>query len=633
MIQSIRIKKLIVEGDYYKRTFPFTLGLNIISGDSYSGKSLILKLIDYCLGDKEKINLNVQKELGQFCDHVFLELVIMGNTYTLRRDLKQNTTKIHIYYTDSQQLSSFIPKIVDYKDLSRFILDILEIPEFKRIKNKAHDTTKTTESISFRDMLRFVYINQHELGTKNFLNSENSFVKPKNKPTFQLLHKLINPDLDALIQQIVDNENKIKLLEREIESLNQYLKERDAEDQLLLLTELNNISDKINRKKSEKKKLLQQISDKKSENNKLYNEVKLEVINQARELSNMEELRRSIQFSLSSKRNLLNDYNKELEEMVATKEAFFHYKYDHHEHHCPLCDSMIKMNLPAESQESINQAISQLNKKISTLVSSIQQNESALNEANSYIKKVKGRKDIYDVAFKEFSENFETPFLAEIEVLNSFISSFQNNENLIKEFVRVHKKIEEKNNEISSAEKTLERLRAQEQGLRVEGKVEENVLEFLNKEYRALLKKFNFSTDPLVDYINTDSYMPYYHDASVFDHESGGLVMCIQIAYLGSILKLKIDQPELNHPGLLMFDTVSKYLGINSDVTDDERLDPQSYRAIYSFLIELQDNVQIIIVDNTPPEIASEFIKYEFYRNDLKGFINMDLNEKMESLE
>ncbi|RGL32848.1 hypothetical protein DXC69_17115 [Paenibacillus polymyxa] len=158
-------------------------------------------------------------------------------------------------------------------------------------------------------------------------------------------------------------------------------------------------------------------------------------------------------------------------------------------------------------------------------------------------------------------------------------------------------------------------------------------MEFLNKEYRALLKKFNFSTDPLVDYINTDSYMPYYHDASVFDHESGGLVMCIQIAYLGAILKLKIDQPELNHPGLLMFDTVSKYLGINSDVTDDERLDPQSYRAIYSFLIELQDNVQIIIVDNTPPEIASEFIKYEFYRNDLKGFINMDLNEKMESLE
>lgn len=40
-----------------------------------------------------------------------------------------------------------------------------------------------------------------------------------------------------------------------------------------------------------------------------------------------------------------------------------------------------------------------------------------------------------------------------------------------------------------------------------------------------------------------------------------------------------------------------------------------------------------VIVDNTPPEIASEFIKYEFYRNDLKGFINMDLNEKTKSLE
>ncbi|MHA0857523.1 AAA family ATPase [Paenibacillus sp. CMAA1364] len=628
MNQFIRINKLIVEGDYYKRTFPFDSGLNIISGDSYSGKSLILKLIDYCLGDKEKINLKVQKELGQFCDDVFLELVIMGRTFTFKRELKQNTTKIHVYYTDAEELSSFIPKTIDYQDLSRFILDVLEIPEFKRIKNKAHETTKTTESISFRDILRFVYINQHELGTKNFLNNENHFVRPKNKPTFQLLHKLINPDLDALIQQIVDNENKIKLLEREIESLNLYLKERDAEDQLLLHSKLNELENKIKEKKLEKERLLQQINNKKSENNKLYNEVKLEVINQARELANMEELSRSIQFSLGSKKNLLDDYNKELDELIATKEAFFHYKYENHEHHCPLCDSMIKMNLPVESQETINQAIIQLNKKISTLTASILQNESTLNEANAYIEQVKGRKDIYDIAFRKFSENIETPFLAEIEVLNSFISSFQNNENLIKELVRVHKKIEEKNITISSALKMLERLRGQEQGLRVEENVEEDILTFLNKEYRVLLESFNFSTNHLVDYIHPDTYMPYYHDASVFDHESGGLVMCIQIAYLGAILKLKIDQPELNHPGLLMFDTVSKYLGINSNVADDERLDPQSYRAIYSFLIELQDNIQIIIVDNTPPEIASDYVKYEFYRNDLKGFISMDLNEK-----
>ncbi|CAH0122773.1 hypothetical protein PAE9249_05364 [Paenibacillus sp. CECT 9249] len=628
MIQSVRINKLIVEGDFYKRTFPFDRGLNIISGDSYSGKSLVLKLIDYCLGDKEKINLNVQKELGQFCDYVFLELEIMGKTFTLKRELKQNTSKIHIYYAGAQEIPSFIPKTIDYQDLSRFILDLLEIPEFKRIKNKAHDTTKTTESISFRDILRFVYINQHELGTKNFLNYENPFVRPKNKPTFQLLHKLINPDLDALIQQIVDNENKIKQLEREIEGLNQYLKERDAEDQLLLQGELIKLSQKINEKREEKQRLLQKINDKKSENNKLYNEVRLEVINQARELSNMEELRRSIQFSLSSKKNLLDDYNKELEEMVATKEAFFHYKFDHHEHHCPLCDSIIKMNQPLESKESIEHAINQLNKKISTLIASIQQNESALNEANSYIDQIKGRKEIYDTAFKKFSENIETPFLAEIEVLNSFISSFQNNENLIKEFIRVHKKIEEKNIEISSTQKMLDRLRSQEQGLRVEGKVEEDILIFINNEYRKLLKKFNFSTNPLADYIDNESYMPYYHNASVFEHESGGLVMCIQIAYLGAILKLKIEQPQLNHPGLLMLDTLSKYLGINSNVTDDERLDPQSYRAIYSFLIELQDDVQIIVVDNTPPELAANFVKYEFYRNDLKGFINMDLNEK-----
>lgn len=61
MDNKLIIKKLVLDGLDYRRILPFEKGLNVINGDRTSGKSLILMLIDYCLGATSKINLNVQK--------------------------------------------------------------------------------------------------------------------------------------------------------------------------------------------------------------------------------------------------------------------------------------------------------------------------------------------------------------------------------------------------------------------------------------------------------------------------------------------------------------------------------------------------------------------------------------------
>ena len=54
-MNRIIITKLILQGTAYKRTLRFKDGLNIISGDKTSGKSLVLSLIDYCLGKSKKL--------------------------------------------------------------------------------------------------------------------------------------------------------------------------------------------------------------------------------------------------------------------------------------------------------------------------------------------------------------------------------------------------------------------------------------------------------------------------------------------------------------------------------------------------------------------------------------------------
>ncbi|HAT4276850.1 TPA: hypothetical protein I9084_002483, partial [Clostridium perfringens] len=110
-MNGIKINKLRVEGDKYRRTLEFNKGLNIISGDIYSGKSLVLRLIDYIFG-KGDINLNVQVALDKYCDKVFLEVEINGQVYTLRRNLKRLKTKFYIYYCNINLVSEYTPKVV-----------------------------------------------------------------------------------------------------------------------------------------------------------------------------------------------------------------------------------------------------------------------------------------------------------------------------------------------------------------------------------------------------------------------------------------------------------------------------------------------------------------------------------------
>lgn len=77
----------------------------------------------------------------------------------------------------------------------------------------------------------------------------------------------------------------------------------------------------------------------------------------------------------------------------------------------------------------------------------------------------------------------------------------------------------------------------------------------------------------------------------------------------------------MGHPGFLMLDTLSKYLGTiqiesieQAEIKEEERInDPEVYEEIYKILIELSNKYQIIIVDNTPPEKVSGYTNYTFF--------------------
>lgn len=221
----MKLNKLILYGPNYRRTIEFNEDLTIISGDTTSGKSLILNLIDYCLGKKEKISSKVQKELYSEITDVYLEFKIEKNIFTTKRSLRQNN-KFDLYYCEYSQKNQYLPERLDLSNYMQTLTNAIGAQTIIRSKKKSGTREKTSEVISFRDIFRYSYIDQNELGSNSFLENNNSFIKYKNPFAFEMIMDLVSRSHNEWEQKRIDTNNeKIKLQNRQ-RGLKFYLSQR-----------------------------------------------------------------------------------------------------------------------------------------------------------------------------------------------------------------------------------------------------------------------------------------------------------------------------------------------------------------------------------------------------------------------
>lgn len=153
-------------------------------------------------------------------------------------------------------------------------------------------------------------------------------------------------------------------------------------------------------------------------------------------------------------------------------------------------------------------------------------------------------------------------------------------------------------------------------------------------------------------FIHREQYIPFYEGSNVYAHDSGGLLECMQLSYLGAILKSKTQGYAPGHPGFLLLDSISKYVGtlkkieknemkqsdgksleqekkfVQDEIADKDKIkDPEVYEEFYKILIELSSSHQIILVENTPPKkFDLVYTKYTFYKGE-RGLIDDEKNE------
>ncbi|HDX9619551.1 TPA: hypothetical protein ROY31_004636 [Bacillus thuringiensis] len=657
---SILINKLIVQGVSYRRTVYFNKDFTIISGEKTSGKSLILSLIDYCLGKSEKIDLKVQKELNINCDQVFLELEIGNETFTFSRLLKKKQSNISIYFCIFEDIDGYTPKTVNRSEAMHFLMTKLNINEYKIIKNQKHSTQKELQSISFRDIFRFVYINQHALGTNDFLDKKTVSKSVKNPHAFKLMFNLVESDKDALKVELVEAQNKIEDAHKVISGLKSYLKDKDAEDFNVLSAKSDKIKKNIEIQKQTKKRIIENSKLNSNNENETYIKLKKDLEEITNQIVEYQRQKRQLQISIKSKQLLVEEYKVEEKEVDATLEINYKLVIPDQNIECPLCNSTVSTHTNDEVHQNTNtekmlrKVKQEIINKIKLVTNLINDELKSVEEIELQIARLSRKQAIFNEAIVEFAKETDVPFLSQIDSINSLINRLVKDHEIVKEGIRIHRKIEEKQNDITNFEATVTRLEGEIAALKISDKDQKKIFDFLNDEYKDFMTRLKYDTNDET-FIHPDQYIPYYEGASVYAHESGGLLECMQLSYLGAILKSKTEGYASGHPGFLLLDSISKYVGTlkkdeqKSEESDFQHIhkpvegpteieeknlinDPEVYEEFYKILIELSAHHQIILVENTPPEKFNKYIKYVFLKGK-KGFINEEKNEFKENDE
>lgn len=645
-MSKIILQKLIVQGISYRRTIQFNENLTIISGEKTSGKSLILSLIDYCLGKKSKIDLNVQLELDAKCDQIFLELRIDDEVITLNRSLKEKQSKIGIYFCPFDQLDEYTPKTLEIKDAMKILMQKLNINEYKLIRYQKHSNNKEIDTVSFRDIFRYVYIHQHHLGTGDFLEKKNVFKSNKNPYAFKMMFNLVDADKDTLSEQLVKIQNDIEQTRRELFGLNSYLEDLDATNRIDLQAKSDKLNSDIAIQEKSKAVVIENSKTKTNNNeNKMYIKLKNDLKIISNKIFDFQHKKRHLQLSISSKHLLLKEYKVEQREVEETLELNYKLIIPNQSMDCPLCNSPVSNQLHKNIHQSENAEVTlhRINKEISNkikLVTDLVDKESGhIEEIDKEIAQLSKKQSIFNEALNEYSKETDVPFLSQIDSINIIINRLTKNHEIIKEGLRIHHKIDEKNKHIEELKAAETRLIKDIAALQVSVNEKKEIFRLLDKEYKDFMGRLKYDTTGET-YIHQEQMIPYYNGASVYAHESGGLLECMQLSFLGAILKSKSEGYGTGHPGFLMLDSISKYVGTlktednveNQSIVSKEKInDPEVYEEFYKILIELSSEYQIILVENTPPnKYDSKYTKYTFYEGQ-KGLIDEEKNELKDS--
>nr|WP_313407868.1 AAA family ATPase [Pseudomonas sp.] len=632
--QGLLLKNLVLHGHRKDYRVPFHPGINIIYGDADTGKSSILRLVYYLLGGKE---VKLDKEITSSVKYATLELKINGLPYCISRDLFNASRDVDVYSCELTKISTTFPEKYkssvtkgdeQNKSLSDFLLEALEFPSV-RIKQAPTKDSSETARLSFLDLFKFMYLDQDDVGSTHMLNIGNPVLETKNREVFKYIFNVLDSSISELEVDISKKTQEKTQLVSQYSAVSAFLSQTEFKSPLALDEEITNI-DAV---KNEFKEQLSDLNKRTTSDSELYESLKdaLNTINlniEQQESNRQSNLRNIERFS-----RLLNDYQNDIERIKAGLSSKEIIGRDLSEQtNCPICETTIsiqkisdKFDIPTDSR--LKSELTSITRRTKDLKQLISENRVDLETSNSLLAELYAEKSRAREMIDEELKSSISPYLAERDAIISELAQLDERRARAVHSLRVRNTQTAIADQIGRLAGTIENLKIRLEELKKNSPSLDGVIKDLGIDLNDFIKEIKIKNHYGVG-IDNRTFFPLVRNTEYRKINSGGLRTIVSIGYLASILSQKLRK-DTNIPGLLMIDTVGKFLGKTPESAKESQLetfddidgvaDPEKYKNLFEALIKTAETFdennklcQIILVDNDiPHNVAYEIQGFE----------------------
>jgi hypothetical protein len=627
--QGLLLKNLILHGYRKDYRVSFQPGVNIIYGDADTGKSSILRLVYYLLGGKQ---IKLDEEIVLSVKYAILEITINGFPYCISRDIFNPAKDIDVYSCKYSEISNSFPdkyksSVIkgddENKSLSDFLLEALEFPTV-RLKQAPTKDSSATAKLSFLDLFKFMYLDQDDVGSAHMLNIGNHVLETKNREVFKYIFSVMDSNISELEVNISKKTQEKAQLINQYTAVTSFLSQTDFKSLQDLDAEISNIDNL----KLEFQTRFSDLNGRMTSDSELYEGLKeaLNTINL--DIESQEEIKNISLRNIERFTRLLNDYQNDINKMKASlsaKEIIGREVLD--KTNCPICETLIdigdlseKFDIPNETRlKGELLSISRRSKDLKQLISD---NRTNLETSNSYLKELYAEQNKARRIIDEELESSISPYLAERDAIIKEMAQLDERRDKAVHSLRVRNKQEAIADQIARLESAIEKLKLKLDELKKDSPSIDEVIAELGTDLNTFIQQVKIKNSHGIG-IDEGTFFPLVRNIEYRKINSGGLRTIVSIGYLASILLQKLRK-ETNLPGLLMIDTVGKFLGKNpensmesqfEDIDDiDGVADPEKYKNLFEALINVASKFddenqlcQIILVDNDiPRDVAYE---------------------------
>lgn len=591
-------------GHNTEATYEFKAGINVVHGETGSGKSSLFEALKYSMGGNGTLSPAVREGVQRIRSRVR----IGDSEYRFSRGV--GATTVEVAEADGSLIDVMaVNRRKEMPLVSEFLRAAAGLPEIRLSSSRS----SRTDPVSFWDFYGYVYIPQSEID-RSVIGHLDTFRNRKRKAVFELLFGLTTEEVARLRAEIDELNDALREANRELRLIDEFLDGLDlasggelAARREQLELELNEQEQLLDALRSEGHRATTAVTEQQSRLRVMLERAG-EAARQAAELEARIASRMEFRFELESDRerivregsatDLLGtlDFHqcpRCLQEVVPERTD---------PDHCYLCGQseprLAEGDDPSQSEAERERRLGEIEELLGEIHELIAADREELEAAMARRRSLEALARELGADLDKSSSEYVSPRFDEIANVGARIGELRQERTSLDLQQRVwrrqaglRERIGSLESQIADAKRRLERAVAQLDDARL--KVRE-----LSEIFDEIVQSMNMPWYAEPARIDPDTYLPIVNGVGLEELSSGGMKMMTNVAYHLAMLTYALAHRDTYVPSMLIIDSPRKNLG---STPEDQYHSDMFYQWVDGLVSAYRQEFQIVIADNDPP--------------------------------